>query len=261
MRASSLFILWLLVTACVTKQERKDEVTFNGATFGMEAFAKQTLETTLRHTELYFELGSNGKKYFQTRETNCFGYFPVDSALIQKINPVIIDTTIRYPDQYPPSQSASTLYLNPSQFTKDEYDLIVAFLKQEYTKPNIENKVLLWLNYSGQGTPDSILWSTIYAVAHVDLVTLQPTFKGEDESHWATILVNETVDVAGHMQTLQTRTSFFIRHDTLFYHESDADLFQQLKTYKNETGKTILDHCTATKTVTNLDRFYLPPFQ
>jgi hypothetical protein len=261
MRASSLFILMLLASACVTKQERKDEVHFNGATFGMEAFAKETLETTLRHTELYFELGSTGRKYFQTRETNCFGYFPVDSAIIQKINPVIIDTTIRYPDQYPPSQSTSTLYLSPSHFTKEEFNLVTAFIKQEYTKPDTKNKVLEWLNYSGQEAMDSVLWNSIYAVAYVDLASIQPTFKGEDENHWATILVNRTVDVAGHMGTLQTRTSFFIRHDTLFYHEADTDLFQQLKKYKNESGQTITDYCVTTKAISNLDRFYMPPFQ
>jgi hypothetical protein len=261
MRLSALFILLLLASACVTKQERKDEVAFNGAIFGMEAFAKETLETTLRHTELYVELGSDGKKYFQTRETNYFGYFPVDSALIQKINPIIIDTTTRYPDQYPPSQSMSTLYLSPDHFTEEEYKLIISFLKQEYTKPDSENKMLQWLNYAGLESLDTAFYSTIHAVAYADLATLQPTLKGDDENHWATILVNETVDIAGHMETLQTRTSFFIRHDTLFYHEADADLFQQLKTYKNESGKTITDYCNATKAIDNLDRFYMPPFQ
>jgi hypothetical protein len=155
----------------------------------------------------------------------------------------------------------STLYLNPSHFTEDEYKLIVSFLKSEYAKPDTENKMLRWLNYAGLESLDTAFYSTINAVAYVDLASVQPTFKGDDESHWATILVNSNVDVAGHMETLQYRTNFFIRHDTLYYHEVDADLFGQLKTYKSASGKSIVDYCVTTKTVTNLDRFYMPPFQ
>ncbi len=232
----------LMVGGCI-KNERSEEAFINGTKFEFEVFSQQTLETTKRFRIISMtNFGTDSPSILVSGGSTEFGFFPLDSTILSGTPYTIIDTVKRGPDYAPPTQRPYTLYLDPSRFYEREYHTIVDFAKENYAKPDHENKLLQWLNAEVVGLNEGDVYFTVYAIVYQKLSAFEPEYISPDGNDWLRLQVNNKL----FMHELQKDGlasegdfGFLLKSDTLFYPSYERrSRVDSLLAYQKNDGTT-----------------------
>src|SRR4051812_45156947 len=102
MKTPYLIIVFLFVFGACEKTDKKEEVQFEGATFGFVSKSKTTIETTLHTRQIYFRPadGSDDKVLigYGSREMDIF---PLNIHILSDVEYTIVDTVKRGDMQTP----------------------------------------------------------------------------------------------------------------------------------------------------------------
>lgn len=236
-------ILLLILAACETT-EKKDEIEFEGAKFGLITKSKQTLETTLHYRTIYMTpAGSSDKKAVVDIGSQEMGLFPTHGEILSGTEYVLIDT-IRHGNMQPATHANHTLYVNPKVFTKDEFHVIVEFVKSNFKNPIHENRLIKWLDEDVLGLePDSIYY-TVYAVVYQNISAFEETYAAGDGKNQFVIKVDDHLRVSKVEDGLPMESGYdyTFRNDTLFYPDFETDAYAiKMLEFKDASGKRFGD--------------------
>ncbi len=235
------FLLIAMALASCEKTDKKEEVQFEGATFGFISKSKTTLETTLHSRQIYFKPGNGGdEKVLVGYGSKEMDIFPIDKAILSDVEYVVIDT-VRYGDMQPATVASNTLYVDPAVFTKEEYDLIVRFVRSNFRNPITANQFVKWLDDDVLGSTPEIPYYTIYAVVYQKMAAFEREFKSPDGSDHFAIRVDNHLSVSKTQDGLEMQSiyDYIFRNDTLFFPAFEGiDEAKRMLTFRDTEGRT-----------------------
>lgn len=171
----------LLLTGCSFLNgppQTLGKVEFEGAELGLEYIPDPSFEG---YNETYYVFyqpkGEKDRRHITNPDQGFhFGTYPIDTSLLKGVHHVMIDPKPRTFEKLKPSETSSTLYVNPKKINKEAYDIFEKFVRQSFSHRDEENPFLLWMNkkFNYEEKPDTLHFlETIYAIVYTDIDNLQ----------------------------------------------------------------------------------------
>jgi hypothetical protein len=233
-------VAFVLVLGACERTDEREEVQFEGATFGFVSKSKTTIETTLHSRQIYVESTDGAdKKVLVDYGTQQMDIFPPNEKILSGVVYTIVDT-VRRGDMQPPTVATNTLYIDPAVFSKAEYELIVRFVQSNFKDPITSNRLVRWLDDDVLGLNPDAIYYTVYAVVYEKMATFEKRYKASEGTDRFTIRVDNYMRVA-RMHDDTEGESFYeysFRNDTLFYPSYDGiDEAKRMLTYRDKEGR------------------------
>jgi hypothetical protein len=233
----------LLILCSCEKTDKRDEVEFDGATFGFVSKSKTTLETTLHSREIYMKPpGTSDVKVLVGYGSQELDIFPIDKRVLTGVEYTIVDTT--HVGMQPPTAASNALYVDPSIFSKRDYDLIVRFVQSNFKEPIGNNKLVKWLDDDVLGASPDKPYHTIYAIVYQKMSAFEKVYLAPDGLDHFTIRVDNNMSVSETVDGLAMESlyEYSVRNDTLFYPAYETeDRVKRMLNFTDKDGITFAE--------------------